>query len=167
MTRLALIILGFLAVDILAARCDRPAHAEPDPPRRPIPLAAPRQAGPLALFAVGEGRWVWITRRKDDAPIGATPEFVGAIYGEQAGGFRYEAGWTYMHDIPGATATIWPTFEPSTETPTPEPTQTPWVIVVTATPEPTQPPTETAVPTATGTPNAAFLPVVVRPRVRR
>lgn len=47
--------------------------------------SAPAQAGPLVLIAVGNERYAWITRRRDDAPIGATPEFVGAIYDD---------GWT-------------------------------------------------------------------------
>lgn len=136
------------------------------PHQRAEMYTSPAQAGPLVLIAVGNERYAWITRRRDDAPIGATPEFVGAIYGEQAGGWRFENGWTYIVDVPGPTATIWPTEEPATETPTPAPTQTARVVVVvvTATPEPTG----TAPPAATARPLApVLLPVVVRPRVRR
>lgn len=125
-------------------------------------LTRPAQAGPLVLIAVGNERYAWITRRKDDAPIGATPEFVGAIYGEQAGGWRFDDGWTYIVDIPGPTATIWPTPEDDTPTPEPLPTQTPWVVTATAEASGTAPPTASA--TAT---RAVLLPVVVRPRARR
>ena len=124
-------------------------------------FTSPAQAGPLVLIAVGNERYAWITRRRDDAPIGATPEFVGAIYGEQAGGWRFENGWTYIVDVPGPTATIWPTVEPDTPTPEPPSTATPWII--TATPEPTG----TAPPTASPEPTrAVVLPVVLRPRAR-
>lgn len=130
------------------------------PHQRAEMFTSPAQAGPLVLIAVGNDRYAWITRRRDDAPIGATPEFVGAIYGEQAGGWRFENGWTYIVDVPGPTATIWPTIEPDTATPTGIPTGT-------FTPVPTAAATETATSTPTGTPAGTFLPVVMRPRARR
>jgi len=132
----------------------------------PTATNTPSAPGPLVMSFVGEGRWLWITRRKVDAPPGSTPEFVLFIEGSQAGGTRYEDGYDYFQDIPGPTATMFgaETDEPTaTDTPTPAPTQTPWlvvtVIVVTATPEPTA----TAPPTASATATRVLLlPITVR-----
>lgn len=132
----------------------------------PTATDTPSPTGPLVMSFVGKDRWLWITRRKMDAPPGSTPEFVLFIEGEQASGTRYEDGYDYFQDIPGPTATMFgaETDEPTaTDTPTPVPTQTPWfvvtVVVVTATPEPTGTTPPTASATAT---RVVLLPVVVR-----
>ena len=85
--------------------------------------------GPFNPFMVIREQW----------PLPAVP-----LYGE------YE----YLMSVPGPTLTVVPTPH---DTRTPEPTQTPWVVVVTATPE----------PTATARPLApVLLPLAAKPRRR-
>jgi hypothetical protein len=105
-------------------------------------------AAPPGSFAVIEARpfpaggaWQPFMVIREQFPLPAVP-----LYDE----YEYLISW------PGPTTTIVPTPR---DTRTPEPTQTPVYIVVTATPLPTGTAPPTAPPTAT---RAVLLPVVVR-----
>lgn len=200
MTRLALIFLAFIAVAIVAARCDPPARAqEHDPPRWPIPLAnystssnsSPAQPiTPTATVALPTATdWPTLTPAPTEAPRCSVTVYWQVAAGRSVNLYQRPPGtfgpWNWFLSVdgdfpatgipldsdievlavvPGPTNTPWNTPEPETATPTPLPTQTPWVVVVTATTEPTG----TVPPTATARPlSPVLLPVAVKPRARR
>lgn len=179
---LALLAAAVVGLGVLA-ECRGDALAMPDPPRPPQRYDAPGPPPtpvvtpypwltPVALSACGVQAWWYVAEGRTvhvfGRPVGTSGKWDwrwtlegGTLL--QPVGIQFTADEEWLLDVTGATATIWPTVDPDTPTPSPVATQTPWLVVVTATPEPTG----TAPPAASPEPTrAVVLPVVLRPRAR-
>lgn len=129
----------------------------------PTPSPAPTQPTACAVmvyWAVAPGRIVHLSQR----PLGSMAKwnwFMSIAGDFPVTGIPLYGDLEFLAEVPGPTATFWSTDEPSTETPTAAPSQTPWIITATPVATATAPPTASA--TAT---RAVLLPVVVKPRRR-